>query len=73
MADSVCTPTLCVCLHLHVTLTGAEPAAVAAAGTAMWTRRGQLVVGIKPAPSPFLAIFDPWGGFIPPGVVLPRF
>ena len=23
--------------------------------------------GIKPPPTPFLAIFDPWGGFMPPG------
>ena len=26
-----------------------------------------VVVGIKPPPTPFLAIFDPWGGFMPPG------
>ena len=24
-----------------------------------------MVVGIKPPPTHFLAIFDPWGGFIP--------
>ena len=23
--------------------------------------------GIKPPPTPFFAIFDPWGGFMPPG------
>ena len=23
--------------------------------------------GIKPPPTPVLAIFDPWGGFMPPG------
>ena len=26
-----------------------------------------VVVGIKPPPTPFLAIFDLWGGFMPPG------
>ena len=26
-----------------------------------------LVVGMKPPPTPVLAIFDPWGGFMPPG------
>ena len=33
-----------------------------------WARRqlGTVVVGIKPPPTPFLAIFDPWGGFMPP-------
>ena len=24
-------------------------------------------LGIKPPPTPVLAIFDPWGGFMPPG------
>ena len=30
--------------------------------------------GIKPPPTPFLAIFDPWGGFMPPwGGFIPPF
>ena len=34
----------------------------------MYNDRPQIVVvGIKPPPNPLLAIFDPWGGFVPPG------
>ena len=44
----------------------------------IWDRRGGYRTtpkwGIKPPPTPFLAIFDPWGGFMPPrGGFIPTF
>ena len=49
----------------------AAPAATSTAPVHQrWGGRGDKTTpkwGIKPPPTPFLAIFDPWGGFMPPG------